>query len=148
MVLGEADYASAALRARAGAGHSFAFRAASLEQPIYAGDVVKAICAAATRQVAGALDLAGPEVLTRRELTMRAAQVLGVQARVHSLPLALGYGMAWLMERLLANPPLTRAMLGVLDHDDQVDTGHALRELGLDELTALDVMLARVLNQV
>ena len=145
MVLGEGDYASASLRARASAGRSFTFRATSMEQPIYAGDVVKAIRAAARMQVQGDLDLAGPEALSRRELTARAGRVLGTRTAVVSLPLAVGYGLAWLMERLLANPPLTAAMLGVLDHDDQVDSGRALAALGLDGLTGLDDMLAAVL---
>ena len=45
MVLGESDYASLALSARASTPLSFTFRAGSFEQPVYAGDVVDAIVA-------------------------------------------------------------------------------------------------------
>ena len=146
MVLGEGDYASFALRKRAQGGTSFSFRAASLEQPIYAGDVVTGIVQAADLGVTGALDLAGPSQVTRRELTERAASVLGRQAKVISLPMGLGYTLAYLLERLSGNPPFTVAMLGVLDHDDAVDAGEALGALQMTELTPLDEALAKVLT--
>ena len=41
----------------------------------------------------------------------------------------------------MSEPPVTRAMLGVLDHDDDIDVAKALRLLELDKLTELDVML-------
>ena len=146
MVLGEGDYASAALKARAMQRTSFTFRAASLEQPVYAGDVVRAIVAAATRQINATLELAGTEVLSRRDLTERAASLIGNRARLVSLPLGLGLGMAGLMEKLLANPPVTRAMLEVLDHDDDIDPQAALDALQFGELTSLDDALRAVLE--
>lgn len=146
MVLGEGDYASTALGARAATGTRFTFRAASLEQPIYAGDVVRAIVAAGSLQVNATLELAGTEVLSRRALTERAAMVLGSSARLISLPLALGLAVASLMEVLLANPPVTRAMLQVLDHDDDIDPQAALEALQLDPLTSLDDTLRAVLG--
>ena len=54
--------------------------------------------------------------------------------------------MAGLMQTLMANPPMTQAMLGVLDHDDSVDPAEALAQLGLAELTPLDEMLGKVLK--
>lgn len=145
MVLGEGDYASFALAARARKRLSFTFRADSQEQPIYAGDVVTAIIAAGSDKVAGALDLGGPEVLTRRALTQRAAAVLGETATVVSLPLSLGFVMARMLTALTANPPFTRAMLEVLDHDDAVAPAHAMGVLHMHALTSLDDMLAAVL---
>jgi len=141
MVLGEGDYASAALIGRAHKSVNFVLRAQSLEQPIYVGDVVAAIRAA----IAGPsenwqLDLAGPESLPRAELIERTAKLLGRQTKVVSLPVNLGMAAAFVMERLSANPPVTRAMLGVLDHDDSVDSQPALDALAL-ELTSLDAML-------
>ncbi len=143
MVLGEGDYASAALRGRASKGLNFVLRAGSLEQPIYVGDVIQAIqsCLALPAEDR-TLALAGPESLPRRELIARAAAVLGGHTRVVSLPLFLGQTLAALMERISANPPVTRAMLGVLDHDDAVDPGPACELLGL-ELTGLDDALRR-----
>ena len=146
MVLGEGDYASFALKSRASKRLSFTFRAGSLEQPIYAGDVAAAVTAAGRGRVGNlALDLGGPEVLSRRALSERAAARMGRSPGVLcSLPLPLGLIMAGLLERVLANPPVTRAMLEVLDHDDHVDAEAALDRLGTS-LTPLDETLDAVL---
>lgn len=147
MVLGEGDYAARALARRARQAFGVTFRAASLEQPIYAGDVVEAICAALRGAVPGSaiVDLAGPESLTRRALTARAAAQLGRRSRLISLPIGVGLALAGLFERLGPNPPVTRAMLGVLDHDDRIDPQPAADRLGI-RLTPLDVMLERILR--
>jgi NADH dehydrogenase len=145
MVLGEGDFAARALRREALSTVTILVRGgASLEQPIYAGDVVQAI--ARGLEVPGlgsqALDLAGPESLSHRELVLRAARLLHRRPRVLPLPRAAAMAAAWLAERLLADPPLTRAMLEVLDHDDRIDPRDACRRLGI-ELTSLDEMLGR-----
>ena len=139
MVLGEGDYASAALRRNAEKDKVTVFRGSSLEQPIYAGDVVNAIIAATQIEGKHRLQLAGPESLPRSELIQRAANVRGRSVKVSSLPIGLGLTMAFFLE-LLPNPPVTRAMLGVLDHDDQVEFQQATELLGL-QLTSLDDML-------
>ncbi len=142
MVLGEGDYASGALKSRATRGTNFLLRGSSLEQPIYAGDVVAAVVKSLTceQPLARGLDLAGPQSLTRAELTQAAARAVGNSTRTLSLPLFLGMSLAWVFERVSANPPVTRAMLGVLDHDDQMDVAAALELLDL-ELTPLQSML-------
>jgi uncharacterized protein YbjT (DUF2867 family) len=147
MVLGEGDFASRALAARARRGFNVLLRGASLEQPIYAGDVITAILGALADSVASdvVFDLAGPESLSREALVHRAAHVLGRRTRVVSVPLAFGIGAAFLLERLSANPPVTRAMLGVLDHDDRINPEPALKELGVT-LTSLDATLGHCLN--
>lgn len=143
MVLGEGDYASRALRARARRAWNLVLRPASLEQPIYAGDVVAALLAAAARSDGPDLfELAGPESLPRAELIRRAAAVLGRRTRVVGIPLGAGLAAAGLLERLPGDPPVTRTMLGVLDHDDCIDPEPAARALGL-ALTPLDEMLRR-----
>jgi uncharacterized protein YbjT (DUF2867 family) len=146
MVLGEDDFAARALAARARRNCSLVLRGSSLEQPIYAGDVVAAMLGAlAADEPARTYDLAGPESLSRTSLIHRAARVLGRRTRVLSLPLAWGLWLALLMEKVSANPPLTRAMLGVLDHDDRIDTQQAVDALGLT-LTSLDETLRRCLG--
>ncbi len=142
MVLGEGDYAALDLGHRARRAFNVTFRAASLDQPIYAGDVAAAIRRAldGLPHDQGARDLAGPEALSRRALNQRAARVLGRRTRTLSLPISLGYAFAWLLERL-PDPPITRAMLGVLDQDDKLDADSLP-----DGLTALDETLARVLR--
>lgn len=150
MVLGEGDYATRALGQRASGRVAFQFRADSLEQPIYAGDVLEAVLTGLGLGDAGAVtgtyDLAGPESLSRRALTHRAAEVLGNRLpSVISLPIGLGMALAGLLERLSSQPPVTRAMLGVLDHDDHIDPGPTLAALGLT-LTPLNEALRRCLT--
>ena len=151
MVLGEDDYAGGALLRRVRRRFDFQYRAASLEQPIYAGDVVNALrrgldlVPTSPEENHLLLELAGPESISRAELTRRAARVLGIRApRVVSLPLALGMLLAGLLELLSPKPRVSRAMLGVLDHDDRIDPAPAAARLGLS-LTPLDETLRRVL---
>jgi NADH dehydrogenase len=144
MVLGEGDYAARALRRRAYARLAWLVRAESLEQPIYAGDVVDAIAAAAANHDGAnhAFDLAGPQSLSRHALVERAAELAGRRVRCVSLPLAPVLAFVRLLERIVANPPVTSAMLGVLDHDDCIDPRTAAAELGI-RLTGVDEMLRR-----
>lgn len=147
MVLGEGDYASAALLRRAKSSRGFVFRGPSLEQPIYAGDVVCAVIAASIIQLKGGYDLGGPESLSRQDLYRRAAKLFSNRPVFVSLPLGIGLFAAAILEKLLGNPPVTRAMLGVLDHDDDIDPEPTLRLLKMDSLTSLDSMLSAVLIQ-
>ena len=144
MVLGEADYASTALAKRAAAKHVALLRADSLEQPIFAGDVARAVLNALRFEAPDGrtFDLAGPESLSLRDLIVRAAVMLNHKPAIHSLPLALGLGFAGLLEMLLSDPPVTREMIKVLDHDDDIDPTPAASALGLT-LTPLDETLKR-----
>jgi NADH dehydrogenase len=147
MVLGPGDPASAALARQARGGRVRLIRGgATLEQPIAARDLVEAIVAGLFRDGVGAqaLDLAGPESLTHRALVERAARVLATQVEVGSVPLPLVQAFAWVAERAMAEPPLTRAMLGVLEHDDAIDPAPACRRLGIT-LTPLDDTLREAL---
>jgi NADH dehydrogenase len=148
MVLGGDDPATWALRARARSRVVPLVRGgASLEQPIDARDVLAAIAAAIARPaLAGrVLDVAGPESLPRRDLVRRAAALLGNAPRIVSIPFALVRTFAALAERLTASPPLTTAMLDVLEHDDRVDAKPACDALGIT-LTPLDATLRRVVE--
>ncbi len=146
MVLGPDDYASMSLARNARKSLVPGFRTASLEQPIFSGDVVNALVAATRLAPADrTLELAGPESLSREQLIRRAGQCFDNEPTVISLPLWLGYTLAFLLEKVSRSPPVTRAMLGVLDHDDRVDNGPALKELGI-ELTSLDETLQAVLG--
>jgi NADH dehydrogenase len=145
MVIGAGDFVSRTLRKQARARVVPLLRGGSgREQPIDADDVVAAILAGLERPGIGreALDLAGPESLSRRDLLARTARLWGRRPSVIPLPFALEYAFAFAAEKLLANPPLTRAMLGVLDHDDDIDVKPACDRLGL-ELTPLDETLRR-----
>lgn len=144
MVLGERDRASFALAKRATAKRAVVFRAASLEQPIYAGDVIAALAHTLAQSPAHdrLFDLAGPRSLSRRELILAAGRVIGRRPRVISLPLFCGMALARVFEATRADPPLTRDMLRILDHDDAIDPLPAAAELGIT-LTPLEEMLER-----
>jgi NADH dehydrogenase len=143
MVLGPGEAGAFALRAQASAPATLLVRGgATLEQPIDARDLVRALELALTAPVEReALDLAGPESLTHRALVLRVAALLGRRPRIAPLPLAAATAFAFALERLVADPPLTRAMLGVLEHDDCIDPLPAARALGLT-LTPLGETLA------
>ena len=68
--------------------------------------------------------------------------MLGTEVSFSSIPLAAARAFAWLGSKLAADPPITPAMLGVLEHDDDVDPTPAARALGI-ELTPLDETLRR-----
>ena len=141
MVLGEGDYAAASLLKNARKSVTVTFRAGSMEQPIYAGDVVEAVFAGlATDAPTGVLELAGPQSLPRSEL-IEVASAVGT--RTVSLPVEVGYGLAALLGTFSRNPPLTADMLGVLDHDDDIDPEPAANALDI-RLTGLTETLARI----
>ena len=52
--------------------------------------------------------------------------------------------MVSVLESVSKSPPMTVAMLEVLDHDDRVDPQSACDALGFDQLTSLDQMLELV----
>ena len=153
MVLGENDYASIALKKSALSKFNFTFRKSSLEQPIYAGDIIEALKIDIRKSLneksspTGIKILAGPTSLTREQLVEKTAKLLGVKIKVISLPFFLGYLLAGTFEMLSSRPPVSRAMLGVLDHDDNVEPLSASRELEI-ELTPLDLMLEKTVKSL
>ena len=116
----------------------------TLAQPICASDVVEAIVSGLNRSELAdvSLDLAGPESLRQRELIERAARLYGRRPRIVPIPRRLLDLIAGLAERLLADPPFTRASIGVIHADDRVDPEPARERLGI-ELTPLDELLRR-----
>ena len=60
---------------------SFTFRSSSLEQPIYAGDVLKAIRSVVLNKVVGSFDLGGPQSLSRKALLQKSSELLGKSTR-------------------------------------------------------------------
>lgn len=146
MVLGPDEIAAGALRGQAMAPVAFLTRGgATLEQPIDERDLVQAIRLAARDEgpETHGLDLAGPESLSHAALVRRIAALLGGKPRVVPIPLGAVRLLAGLFEAISAAPPITGDMLGVLEHDDQIDPTPTCRQLGL-ELTPLDDTLTHV----
>jgi len=146
MVIGEGDFAAAALRRQATSRVApMVAGGRTRQQPIDAEDVLDAVVAAFHRSGSGglALDLGGPENLSHRELVARAAKLVGrPPPAVLPVPRALMTALARLMELTSASPGLTRDMLEILEHDDRVEAGVAFELLGI-EPTPLDETLAR-----
>jgi len=149
MVLGPGEIAAFALRNKIRAFLvPLVNGGAALEQPIDAEDVTRAIESTLAEGASEdtVLDLAGPESITHRELVCRAAKLIAKEPRFLPVPLALVSLFARLAQRITTNPPLTPAMLGVLERDDHIDPGPACARLGLT-LTPLDETLRRCLRE-
>jgi NADH dehydrogenase len=149
MVLGPGEIAAFALRSKIRGFLAPLVRGgAALEQPIDAEDVTRAIENALAEEGDddAVLDLAGPESLTHRELVSRAAKLIAREPRFLPIPLAVASLFARLAERFADDPPLTPAMLEVLEHDDRIDPSPACARLGLT-LTPLDETLRRCLQE-
>jgi NADH dehydrogenase len=148
MVIGPDDHASHALRAQARARFvPLVAGGSTWQQPIDANDVIRAIEAVASHAPGDSrvLDLAGPEALTHRELVGRAAELYHRSPKVLPVPLTAVRAFAAAAERLSSNPPITRAMLEVLQRDDRIDPTPAFSALGF-EPTPLDETLERYIG--
>ena len=144
MVLGGDDPASASLARQAQAKNlRLVDGGRTLQQPIDARDVVTAILAACVAAPGRdlALDAGGPECLSHRTLVLRAARLYDNEPKISSLPIALARLGVGLLDKFLSNPPVSRAMFDILQHDDRVDPKVFCEALGI-ELTQLDQTLA------
>jgi len=143
MVIGPEDFASAALRGESRARLvPLVGGGATMQQPIDSRDVVEAILGALSMHGDESLelDLGGPERLTHRALVQRAADLHHRKPWILPIPLGLARTFASLMERLIANPPVTVAMFDVLQQDDRIDEAEACKLLRI-ELRPLDETL-------
>lgn len=144
MVIGGDDAASASLRRQARARRvRLVAGGRTLQQPIDARDVRDAIRASLSLDGGRnhVLDAGGPECLSHRSLVLRAALHWRNEPRIRSIPLGLARAAVGLVERVVPDPPITRAMFDVLQHDDRVDPRPFCEKLGLS-LRPLDTTLA------
>ena len=145
MVLGGNDYASRSLREKVRRTFVFGFRNSSREQPIFIDDVIEALFFTLEQNsIEGVIELGGPESLPRDELIKRASKLVGNNPCVVSLPMWMGSGIGFLLEKVQREPLISRSTLGVLDHDDEVENHFVLRVLGRS-LTPLDEMLKKTM---
>ena len=114
-------------------------------QPIWADDLAK-IFTEATQQedIAGRLfELGGPDAVTWNEFWERLKRVLGLRRPSVHVPVGLMKINALLTERLPGDIPLTRDLLKMLEHGDNVVSGdEAVRTFALP-LLPLDDQLRR-----
>ena len=148
MVIGGDDPASLSLLNQAKAESVRLVRGGrTLQQPIDTRDVVRAILAACVAKPGQdlSLDAGGPECLSHRNLVLRAARHWNNEPRIRSIPLPLARFAVTCLEKILKDPPITRAMFDILQHDDRVDPDHFCRILGI-ELTPLDTTLSDLIG--
>ncbi len=113
-------------------------------QPIWIGDLARAVALAIAPEHDQVVELGGPDVLDWNELWEQIRQALHARRPAAHLPVWLLRGPAALLERL-PSPPLTRDQLRMLQLGDNVvaDGGAGMRQLGLRDLLPLDEQVRR-----
>lgn len=117
-------------------------------QPVYAGDVAKAVVASIEQRAAQGhtFELGGPEVLTFRDIL----QYILKHTKKKRCLVALPWGIASLgatFAQLLPKPPLTRDQVKLLKYDNVVDPQHeGFEQLGLQP-TAIDSIVPYYLRR-
>ncbi len=106
----------------------------ALLQPVAVADVCAAIIAALDAEIAEdkTYDIVGGSPVELRALVRQVAQALSLPLWIVPAPIPLMRPVAALMERLLADPPVTRAQLGLLSAGVTGDPEPAQRELGIE----------------
>jgi len=102
-------------------------------QPVWVGDVAEVFLQAARMDATRRplYEVAGPEVLTLRQIVRVLAGILGRRRVVAPLPMGLLRLGAAVAERVLASPPITRDQLAMLDVPNVADP-EAVRALTRD----------------
>jgi len=113
-------------------------------QPIWIEDVAAYFAEGVQRSdAAGIFELGGPDIVTWNEFWERLKRTLGVRRPSIHVPVGLMRANALVTERLPGEIPLTRDLLTMLEHDDNVVTNDgAVRTFGLP-LVPLDEQLRR-----
>jgi uncharacterized protein YbjT (DUF2867 family) len=114
-------------------------------QPIWIDDVAAYFAASIDKpEAAGRVfELGGPDAVTWNEFWSRLKRALGVRRPTVHVPIGLMRANALVTERLPGNIPLTRDLLTMLEHGDNVVTNDdAVRTFELP-LVALDEQLRR-----
>ena len=116
-------------------------------QPIWIEDVAAYFAEGVQRSdAAGIFELGGPDIVTWNEFWERLKRTLGVRRPSIHVPVGLMRANALVTERLPGEIPLTRDLLTMLEHDDNVVTNDgAVRTFGLP-LVPLDEQLRRAVS--
>ncbi len=116
-------------------------------QPVYVGDVVKAIVGTLDLDAAHGriYELGGPTVYTLESLVRLCGQTIGRQARIVRLPDALAYMQALSFEALPGEPLITRDNLNSMSRDAVME-GPLAPELDLEPV-AIEAIAPTYLNE-
>jgi NADH dehydrogenase len=122
-------------------------------QPVFAGDVAKAVISALTGKAqAGAVyQLGGPEVLTMKEVMQRVLTYTMRKRMLVPLPFPLAKLQGAILQ-LLPNPPLTLDQVRLLESDNVVSEAarsekRTLEGLGIAEPVAVEAVVPDYLDQ-
>lgn len=111
-------------------------------QPVFAGDVARAVAAVIAEPAARGrtYELGGPRVYTHAEILRLVLRRTGRRRALLPVPFAVWEGLAMLM-RVLPAPPLTRDMIALMRKDNVVD-GEApgFADLGIAPRAAEDIL--------
>lgn len=91
----------------------------ALVQPLFVGDLARALALSAAEGVAEGqtLDVGGPERMTLRAWVELVAATLGARPRLLPLPQAVAQAVAAAAERFMASPPITVDQVRVMGHN-------------------------------
>jgi uncharacterized protein YbjT (DUF2867 family) len=122
-------------------------------QPVFVGDVAKAVIAALTGKAlaGGVYELGGPEVLTMKEVMERVLTYTMRKRMLVPLPFPLAKLQAAILQ-ILPNPPLTLDQVRLLESDNVVSEaakrdGRTLEGLGIAESVAVEAVVPDYLKQ-
>jgi dihydroflavonol-4-reductase len=122
-------------------------RGQALQTPVYIDDLIQGVLLAADRGTPGGVyHLAGPELLTVREIVDTIAAAAGTRVPRWTLPLFPVKVAAWKLEMLYRlfgrEAPLTRGKLAFFIHPKPLDSTKARRELDYAPSTDLSTGMA------
>ncbi len=122
-------------------------------QPVFAGDVAKAVIAALTgnAQPGAVYELGGPELLTMKEVIERVLAYTMRKRWLVSLPFPLARLQGAILQ-ILPNPPLTLDQVRLLEKDNVVSEAakrdhRTLEGLGITEPVAVEAVVPDYLEQ-
>jgi NADH dehydrogenase len=122
-------------------------------QPVFAGDVAKAVIAALTGKAKAktVYELGGPEVLTMKEVMERVLTYAMRKRWLVTLPFPLAKLQGAILQ-LLPNPPLTLDQVRLLEKDNVVSEaakrdGRTLEGLGIADPVAVEAVVPDYLEQ-
>jgi NADH dehydrogenase len=118
----------------------------TLFQPVYAGDVAKAICAVlAQEETRGrTYELGGPQSYSIHEILSYILNVTGNKRALVNFPFSLA-SLISLFTEILPNPPLTRDQVNLLHYDNVVTPGaRTINDLGITP-TAVEMVVPNYL---
>jgi uncharacterized protein YbjT (DUF2867 family) len=114
-------------------------------QPIWADDVAKYFAEAIDRDdaVGYIFELGGPDIVSWNEFWERLKRARGIRRPSFHVPIGLMKVNALITERLPGDIPLTRDLLKMLEHGDNVVSGHEAVRIFALPLVPLDDQLRR-----